>query len=90
MVGEKLWRIASSGHQVLCVTHMPQVAAFGDAHYALARDGAEPQVRLLESSARVDELAAMLSGVPTDAARKSARELLSRAGAVKRSKVSPS
>ena len=33
VVGEKLWRVASGGHQVLCVTHMPQVAAYADRHY---------------------------------------------------------
>lgn len=88
VVGEKLWRIASAGHQVLCVTHMPQVAAFADAHYAVLKDTtverAETRVVALDQAARVDELAAMLAGAPTDAARRSARELLQRAESVKR------
>ena len=37
VVGEKLWAVAAAGHQVLCVTHMPQVAAFADCHYVVAR-----------------------------------------------------
>jgi DNA repair protein RecN (Recombination protein N) len=36
VVGRKLWALASS-HQVLCVTHLPQIAAFGDAHYLVAK-----------------------------------------------------
>ncbi|TME35158.1 MAG: DNA repair protein RecN, partial [Chloroflexi bacterium] len=33
VVGEKLWAVAGAVHQVLCVTHLPQVAAFADCHY---------------------------------------------------------
>jgi DNA repair protein RecN (Recombination protein N) len=65
---------------VLCVTHMPQVAAFADCHYVVTR-GAETQVTLLDNDQRVEELAAMLAGTASEAARQSARELLSRAAA---------
>jgi len=82
VVGEKLWAVAATGHQVLCVTHMPQVAAFADCHYVVTRGG-ETQVSLLDDDQRVEELAAMLAGTATDAARQSARELLARAAGVK-------
>src|SRR6266852_8288405 len=85
VVGEKLWAVAGAGHQVLCVTHMPQVAAFADCHFAVSRATAETSVKLLDDEERVEELAAMLAGSPTDAARRSARELLDRAANTKRS-----
>lgn len=80
VVGQKLWRLASHGHQVLCVTHMPQVAAYGDQHWSVAKRAADGRTRTqvdpLESEDRVTELAAMLAGSATEAARVSARELL--------------
>jgi DNA repair protein RecN (Recombination protein N) len=79
MVGEKLWAVASRGHQVLCVTHLPQVAAHADAHFAVA----SAQVTLLSDEGRIEELAAMLAGTASDAARQSARELLDRASETK-------
>jgi DNA repair protein RecN (Recombination protein N) len=87
VVGEKLWAVAATGHQVLCVTHMAQVAAFADCHYVVARTGtgvsAETRVSLLDDDQRVEELAAMLAGTVSDAARESARELLYRAASFK-------
>jgi DNA repair protein RecN (Recombination protein N) len=87
VVGEKLWAVAATGHQVLCVTHMAQVAAFADCHYVVARTGtgvsAETRVTLLDDDQRVEELAAMLAGTVSDAARESARELLYRAASFK-------
>jgi DNA repair protein RecN (Recombination protein N) len=89
VVGEKLWTVAAGGHQVLCVTHMPQVAAFADRHYVVAKQStdarAETRVSLLDSEAQVDELASMLAGSPTPSARESARELLARAEHYKQS-----
>ncbi|HEY3058211.1 MAG TPA: DNA repair protein RecN [Chloroflexota bacterium] len=79
VVGEKLWRIARDGHQVLCVTHMPQVAAFADAHFVVARTTGEATISALDGDDRIEELAAMLAGTVTDAARENARELLARA-----------
>jgi DNA repair protein RecN (Recombination protein N) len=83
VVGEKLWAVAGAGHQVLCVTHMPQVAAFADHHFAVSRVTAETSVTLLGADERVEELAAMLAGTATTASRQSARELLERAGVLK-------
>ena len=86
VVGEKLWSVAATGRQVLCVTHMPQVAAFADQHFVVAKETAaraETHVTALEADAQVDELASMLAGSPTSSARESARELLARAAAYK-------
>jgi DNA repair protein RecN (Recombination protein N) len=88
VVGEKLWAVAAAGHQVLCVTHMPQVAAFADSHYVVARasteSGAATSVALLGADERVEELSAMLAGTATSAARQSARELLERSAVAKK------
>jgi len=77
-VGEKLWRLGRR-HQVLCVTHLPQLAAFGDQHWRvrkLVEDGRTlTQVDRLESAARLDELAQMLGNL-SDASRKAAQETL--------------
>lgn len=68
--------------QVLCVTHLPQVAARGDQHLVVSKvaDGeGKPVSRIapLDRKARVDELARMLGGVEiTDTTRKHAREML--------------
>jgi DNA repair protein RecN (Recombination protein N) len=86
VVGQKLWAVAGAGHQVLCVTHMPQVAAFADSHYVVCRGASEVTATLIEGDQRLDELAAMLGGSVTDAARSSARELLDRAAATKRTR----
>ena len=81
VVGRKLWGLAGA-HQVLCITHLPQVAAFGDAHFVVEKhtDGARTwsEVRPLTPAERVDELAAMLGGV-SGATRDAARELLAAA-----------
>jgi DNA repair protein RecN (Recombination protein N) len=87
VVGEKLWAVSGAGHQVLCVTHLPQVAAFADRHFAVSRATAETTVTLLSDDERLAELAAMLAGSPTDAARQSAQELLDRAANTKRSGI---
>jgi DNA repair protein RecN (Recombination protein N) len=84
VVGQKLWSVSEGGHQVLCVTHMPQVAAFADSHYAVSRAGGEVGVTELGGDARLDELAAMLAGTVSNASRASAKELLTRAAALKR------
>lgn len=85
VVGQKLWGLAAHGHQVLCVTHMPQVAAFGDTHWGVAKrtDGSRTTATIapLEGDARVDELAAMLAGSLSESARSSAADLLARAAA---------
>ncbi len=83
-VGRTLWALARR-HQVLCVTHLPQIAAYADAHFAIhkvVRDGRTvTEVRRLDGPARVAELAAMIGGPGGGpAAEASAAELLARAG----------
>lgn len=77
-VGEKMKQIAAK-RQVLCITHLPQVAAPADAHYVVTkqiRDGRTiSEITLLDKKSRVTELARMLGG-QTDAARKHAEAML--------------
>ena len=64
-VGQKLKALAR-GQQVLCVTHLPQIAAFADQHFLVDKREADGrtkmQVRLLDDRARTHEVARMLSG----------------------------
>jgi len=87
-VGEKLWRLSTAGpdgglaHQVLCVTHLPQLAGFGDAHLRVEKIPLEgrtvTRVTALEGPARVEELAQML-GASGESAYRSAEEILEEA-----------
>ena len=84
-VGRSLWELART-HQVLCVTHLGQIAAYADAQFRIEkhlRDGRTvTEVRRVEGPDRVDELAQMLAGAEGGAAaRASAEELLERAAA---------
>jgi DNA repair protein RecN (Recombination protein N) len=79
-VGEKLRELARV-HQVLCVTHLPQIASFAPAHYRIdkiEREGrTETRVFRLDPESRVDEIARMLAGaVVTESARRHARQLV--------------
>jgi DNA repair protein RecN (Recombination protein N) len=80
-VGRSLWALARR-HQVLCVTHLPQIAAYADTHFQIAkreRDGRTvTEVRSLDHESRIAELAQMLGG-SGGSATASARELLDRA-----------
>jgi DNA replication and repair protein RecN len=87
VVGEKLWSI-SDRHQVICITHLPQVAAFADAHYAIAKlfsDGrTRTVVEQLDDAKRAHEIAAMLDGTPvSEHSLRSALDMLERARAYK-------
>lgn len=80
VIGEKLRALASRS-QVLCVTHLPQIATFADHHFSIrkATDRASTRalVERLEGEARVEEVARMLGGPRlTEAARRHAREML--------------
>ncbi len=92
VVGTKLWRLTAKateedpGHQVLCITHLPQLAGFGDAHYRVAKEVVEGRtvthVKLLQPEERVAELAQML-GTNGAAAVRGAHEILDQAAAAK-------
>jgi DNA repair protein RecN (Recombination protein N) len=82
VVGEKLWSL-TSGHQVLVVTHLPQLAGFADKHYHVRKVASAnrtlTQVTILENEEeRVAELAEML-GAHGDSGKQSARDLLQEA-----------
>jgi len=69
--------------QVVCITHLPQIAALADAHYVVdkseAKGRTQASVRRLSRPERVDELARMIGGIRIgDAARRAAAEMLSR------------
>lgn len=78
VVGEKLWQLARR-HQVFCVTHLPQLAAFGDQHLLVRKkitgDRTITEVQTLEGEQRVAELAQMMGDL-NSATRQTARELL--------------
>ena len=87
-IGRRLARLARN-HQVLVVTHLPQVAAFADRHLVVAKDtsGAitTSGVRIVEETERARELARMLAGLPdSDLGIAHAEELLAVAGKEKR------
>ena len=84
IVGEKLRRLAGN-NQVLCVTHLPQVASKGHAQLRVSKlsDGANTRTRVaqLTTDERVEELARMLGGQEiTQATRDHASEMLAKAG----------
>lgn len=62
-MGRKLAKL-SRGRQVLCVSHLPQVAAHADVHYVVERTGAAAEVRQVEGDDRLTELSRMLGGLP--------------------------
>ena len=79
-VGRKL-KTLSKGQQVLCITHLPQIAAFGDQHFLIEktekRGRTQTDVRLMEEAERTQEIARMLSGATlTETSLKHAEHLL--------------
>jgi DNA repair protein RecN (Recombination protein N) len=79
-VGRKL-KTLSRGQQVLCITHLPQIAAFGDQHFLIEktekRGRTQTEVRRMEDSERTKEIARMLSGATlTETSLKHAAHLL--------------
>nr|WP_221380202.1 DNA repair protein RecN [Actinoplanes polyasparticus] len=87
-IGKRLARLSRT-HQVLVVTHLPQVAAFADRHLVVAKDtgGAitTSGVRIVEETERARELSRMLAGLPdSDLGIAHAEELLAVAGREKR------
>lgn len=89
VIGRKL-KALSAGGQVLCITHLPQIAAFADHHYRIVKDvsgsGAarttRTRVEALAGETRVSELADMLAGSRAgETTRLQARELMNQPGA---------
>jgi DNA repair protein RecN (Recombination protein N) len=85
VVASQIRAVASleTGRQVLCVTHLPQIAAYADHHFHVEKSEisgrTETHVRRLTAAARKDELARMLGGHATSKAKAHAAELLAEA-----------
>ncbi|HEV7297790.1 MAG TPA: DNA repair protein RecN [Tepidisphaeraceae bacterium] len=80
IIGNKL-RALASHHQVLCITHLPQIASYGDRHLtvrkAVAGNETRTTVRVMDGDERLQELAEMIGGTRiTDTTRAQAKELL--------------
>jgi DNA repair protein RecN (Recombination protein N) len=89
VVGRKLWGLTQANglrHQVLCVTHLPQIAGYADSHVhvekGISQKRTSTRVRVLNGADRVEELALML-GTPSTGTRRSAQEILDEAAAVR-------
>ncbi len=82
IVGAKLWMLTQN-HQVICVTHLPQIAAFADTHYNVSKqifdDRTMTIVNELRPEQRVREIAHIMGGNVTEFSMKSAEEILARA-----------
>lgn len=90
MIGRKLYAL-SRHHQVICVTHLPQIAAFADAQFRVTKkasgDRTASRIETLERDMRIQELAAMIGGPKfTASALNAARELIEGAEAWKKGK----
>jgi len=90
-VGRKLWGLTRDdartfAHQVLCITHLPQLAAYGDVHFHVSKhvigERTVTRVRRLEGDERVAELARML-GADTETGRASVVEMMAEVEKVK-------
>ena len=80
VVGEKLFEL-SERHQVICVTHLPQIASFAPSHFRINKvetDGRiETRISRLDQDERIAEIARMLAGAAvTESAREHARQLI--------------
>jgi DNA repair protein RecN (Recombination protein N) len=80
VVGRKL-RTVSESHQVLCVTHLPQIASLADRHYAVSKREVKGRtvtdVHPIDGPERIEEVARMLGGATiTDTTRRHAREMV--------------
>lgn len=87
-IAEKIHKV-STGSQVLCITHLPQVAAMADTHLLIAKEFKDGRttthVTPLSKQDKVAEIGRMIAGVEvTDLTKRHAQELLKQAGQVKR------
>lgn len=79
MVSEKM-NVLGRNHQIICITHLPQIAAMSDAHFLIKKSvenkSTVSHIRRLDQEESIEELARMLGGVEiTDTVRKSAKEM---------------
>lgn len=85
--GKTAWKVAeklgvlAAGHQIICITHLPQIAAMSDSHFKIAKQAVDHAtvtgITQLQNEEVIDELARLLGGEEiTDAVRENAKELL--------------
>ncbi len=84
VVGKKLMEI-SQRHQIISITHLPQIAAYGDHHYRIEKTAGEHMtyttIRSLSDKEKVEEIARLMSGINiSDTTVKSAKEMIYMAG----------
>jgi DNA repair protein RecN (Recombination protein N) len=80
VIGQKIKQVAGR-HQVLCITHLPQIAVYGDRHFVVSKrevgERTASTVRALGEAERMEEVARMLGGIKvTDRTREAAAEML--------------
>jgi DNA repair protein RecN (Recombination protein N) len=93
VIGQKLRQLAAH-HQVLCITHLPQIACYADQHLTVRKqivdDQTRTSVRTVDGDERLEEIAEMIGGERiTETTRAQARELLSVATAAAMEKPAP-
>ncbi len=90
VVGEKLWQLTSN-HQVICVTHLPQIASFADTHYNVNKQIFDNRtitvVNELRPEQRIREIAHIMGGSVSEFSLKSAEEMLDRSNLWKESRA---
>ena len=82
----RLLHTLGQNRQVLCITHLPQVAAYADAHYRIEKHSdnhaTQTRVTALDDEARITEIARMLGSAASDTSRDHARTMLARKASV--------
>jgi DNA repair protein RecN (Recombination protein N) len=91
MIGKKLWSLARH-HQVICVTHLPQIAVYSDAHYNVSKAAlgkrTTSDISAVEGESRISELSSMLGGdAKSEIVIKNAREMAQKADAWKQAQL---
>ena len=77
----KMMKEMAQRHQLIAVSHLPQIAARGDEHFLVYKDSSSKktvsEMKVLDRDARVEEIAKMIGGAkPSAVARENARELM--------------
>ncbi len=80
VVGEKISKISNT-HQIICITHLPQIATMADSHYLINKiivdNNTKTEIKMLEYNDKVQELSRLLGGVDlTETTKKHAMEML--------------
>lgn len=88
VVAEKIMKV-SRGHQVICISHLPQIAVMGDIHHSVTKEVSELSTRVvaktLNEEERIDEISRLVGGVDlNENTRQYARELLQEASDMKK------